>query len=140
MTTKAVAAIRPWPELPRRFQLRIGIAEIEQVARGCATGYRGPCTELRESPDEKGDDQDNCDKGLATAELQCNEHQLHSNDPRPTQERPKSYKATKGTAVLNLRVSLSGCSSDSPSLGHQIPGDAFAGVALDVCGRGIGPR
>jgi hypothetical protein len=43
------------------------------------------CTELRESPNENGDDQDGHDKDLATAELQCSEHQLHSNGPRPTQ-------------------------------------------------------
>ncbi len=42
---------------------------------------RAACLELRESPDEKGDDQDERDKRLATTELQRDEHQLHSDAP-----------------------------------------------------------
>lgn len=38
-------------------------------------------TELRESPDEKGDYQDGRDKGLVRVELQCDEQQLHFNAP-----------------------------------------------------------
>jgi hypothetical protein len=39
-------------------------------------------TELRrQSPEEKGDDQDRYDKGRVRADLQCNEHRLHSNTP-----------------------------------------------------------
>ena len=80
-------------EAPKPFELRWwahGLDGVDLADRNTADVMsRAGRTELRESPDEKGDDQDNCDKGLATAELQCNEHQLHSNDPPSDSGTPK---------------------------------------------------
>jgi hypothetical protein len=46
-----------------------------------------PSPSAEQSPEEKDDEHNGRDTGLATAEIQCNEHQLHSNSLRPTQRR-----------------------------------------------------
>jgi hypothetical protein len=47
--------------------------------------YPLACVELRQSPDDNGDEQDNPDKGFRRAELQRNKHRLHFNGSRPAQ-------------------------------------------------------
>lgn len=47
--------------------------------------YRLASVELRQSPDDNGNEQDNPDKGFRRAELQRNKHRLHFNGSRPAQ-------------------------------------------------------
>jgi hypothetical protein len=65
-----------------------------------------PSPSAQQSPEEKDDEHNDHDTGLATAEIQCNEHQLHSNSLPSDSAMPKSYRAAKAKAVVNLRVSL----------------------------------
>jgi hypothetical protein len=47
--------------------------------------YPLACVELRQSPDDNGNEQNNRDKGFRRAELQRNKHRLHFNGSRPAQ-------------------------------------------------------
>ena len=80
-----------------------------------------PSPSAQQSPEEKDDEHNDHDTGLATAEIQCNEHQLHSNSLRPTQRRQNRIGSEGQGCGQSPRVGGSLCVL--PSLRHQIPGD-----------------